>query len=86
MRTKHNRARYVAGCRCEICRTANRDYQRSYIRLRINGGMSDPHGKRLPICGNCKHWDSPDEYRVGFCCIWKRDTFFKQSCSRQIMQ
>lgn len=30
--THGTRSRYVAGCRCEKCNLANRDYQREYMR------------------------------------------------------
>lgn len=29
---KHSRTGYVQGCRCEVCRSANREYQRNYMR------------------------------------------------------
>jgi hypothetical protein len=28
----HDRARYTAGCRCDACRAANRDYVRAWRR------------------------------------------------------
>lgn len=28
----HNRTGYVRGCRCDICKQANRDYQRKYMQ------------------------------------------------------
>lgn len=31
------RARYVAGCRCDQCRTANREYARQRVRAQIRG-------------------------------------------------
>lgn len=31
---KHGRSRYLAGCRCEVCTTAAREYQRAYYRRR----------------------------------------------------
>ena len=32
--TNHGRARYTKGCRCGVCRTANREYQRRYRRAK----------------------------------------------------
>ena len=32
--TPHGRGRYTKGCRCGVCRTANREYQRRYRRAK----------------------------------------------------
>lgn len=29
---KHNRTGYVCGCRCEVCKEANKEYQRQYMK------------------------------------------------------
>lgn len=31
-KTAHNRTQYVLGCTCEICKEANREYQRTYMK------------------------------------------------------
>jgi hypothetical protein len=32
IKTAHNRTQYVLGCTCEICKEANREYQRTYMK------------------------------------------------------
>jgi hypothetical protein len=44
---RHGRGAYVAGCRCNICIEANREYQRHYSRARFQAGTADTHGKKI---------------------------------------
>lgn len=44
---KHNRTSYVRGCRCDICRKANRIYQLAYLQKRIKAGITDNSGRKI---------------------------------------
>ena len=50
MTLKHGRTRYTRGCRCNICKTAERDYQRNRYR-RSRGLTVDPPEEPLSVAG-----------------------------------
>ena len=41
MTLEHGRTRYTRGCRCDVCKTAERDYQRN--RYRRQRGLPVTH-------------------------------------------
>jgi hypothetical protein len=50
MTLKHGRTRYTRGCRCNICKTAERDYQRDRYRRSRELTVDQP-GEPLSVAG-----------------------------------
>lgn len=52
---KHGRHGYKKGCRCDVCRTAQRDYMREYQRRRVAEGRGPLRGvtenRTCQVCG-----------------------------------
>lgn len=52
---KHGTTGYAAGCRCDACRTAVREYQRAYYaRIPVKHGTRDGYYKQGCRCDECQ--------------------------------
>jgi hypothetical protein len=49
MTLKHGRTRYTRGCRCDICKAAERDYQRNRYRRRHGLPVDRPDPPKLNV-------------------------------------
>jgi hypothetical protein len=49
MSLKHGRTRYARGCRCDICKAAERDYQRNRYRRQRGLPVDPPEGPPLIV-------------------------------------
>jgi hypothetical protein len=49
MSLKHGRAPYARGCRCDVCKAAERDYQRNRYRRRRGLPVDRPEGPPLLV-------------------------------------
>jgi hypothetical protein len=46
MTLEHGRTRYTRGCRCDLCKAAERDYQRNRYRRQRGLPVDPPEGRR----------------------------------------
>jgi hypothetical protein len=49
---EHGRTRYTRGCRCDVCKAAERDYQRNRYRRRRGLPVDPPDPPKLNVVGS----------------------------------
>jgi hypothetical protein len=49
MTLDHGRTRYTRGCRCDVCKAAERDYQRNRYRRQRGLPVDPPHPQELNV-------------------------------------
>lgn len=57
----HNRTRYVAGCRCEVCKTAQREYDRERRRTKAAKSSGSAPAKPAVAKGGAQPRTTPAE-------------------------
>lgn len=65
------RSAYCQGCRCEPCRTANREYSRGYAGLTITGPKKEYSTRALEQRRRAKGWTSGMSEDAWFEQVWR---------------